>query len=158
VFYTRHIDGPYYFVPFASCYRMIIGMDKNEEIATIFPMLNQSVAAQKGDVLAFDFHREVSISHGMKQSGIGWGVWGWGGGGVDGGGGGCTPFVIPSTERICVEVLALGWTCACSCLDSQKKQASTPNGHASEARAAYSSVVLALCVLCVHGSEHVTGL
>jgi hypothetical protein len=59
VFYTRHIDGPYYFVPFASCYRMIIGMDKNEEIATIFPMLNQSVAAQKGDVLAFDFHREV---------------------------------------------------------------------------------------------------
>jgi len=21
VFYTRHIDGPYYFVPFASCFR-----------------------------------------------------------------------------------------------------------------------------------------
>jgi hypothetical protein len=27
VFYTRHIDGPYYYVPFASCFRMIIGMD-----------------------------------------------------------------------------------------------------------------------------------
>ena len=41
MFYTRHIDGPYYYVPFASCYRMIIGLDKNEEIATIFPMLSK---------------------------------------------------------------------------------------------------------------------
>ena len=59
VFYTRHIDGPYYFVPFASCYRMIIGLDANEEITTIFPMVPTELAAQNGDVLAFDFHREV---------------------------------------------------------------------------------------------------
>mmetsp|Transcript_20091 Transcript_20091/g.42135 ORF Transcript_20091/g.42135 Transcript_20091/m.42135 type:complete len:668 (-) Transcript_20091:106-2109(-) len=68
VFYTRHIDGPYYFVPFASCFRMIIGMDKNEEISTIFPMVPQGVAAQKGDVLAFDFHREVHYIR--KQEGV----------------------------------------------------------------------------------------
>ena len=59
VFYTRHIDGPYYFVPFASCYRMIIGLDANEEITTKFPMVPTELAAQNGDVLAFDFHREV---------------------------------------------------------------------------------------------------
>jgi isoprenylcysteine carboxyl methyltransferase (ICMT) family protein YpbQ len=59
VFYTRHIDGPYYFVPFASCYRMIIGLDANEEITTKFPMVPTELAAQNGDVLAFDFHREI---------------------------------------------------------------------------------------------------
>lgn len=68
VFYTKHIDGPYYFVPFASCFRMIVGMDKNEEIATIFPMVPKEVAAQKGDVLAFDFHREVHYI--KKQEGV----------------------------------------------------------------------------------------
>jgi hypothetical protein len=41
VFYTRHLDGPYYYVPFASCYLMIVGLDKNEEISTIFPMLGK---------------------------------------------------------------------------------------------------------------------
>jgi len=58
VFYTRHIDGPYYYIPFASTFRMIIGMDANEEISTIFDMVPMEHAAQKGDVLAFDFHRE----------------------------------------------------------------------------------------------------
>uniref|UniRef100_A0A7S0Z2X0 phosphatidyl-N-methylethanolamine N-methyltransferase n=1 Tax=Hemiselmis tepida TaxID=464990 RepID=A0A7S0Z2X0_9CRYP len=58
VFYTKHIDGPYYYVPFASCFRMIIGMDANEEITTVFDMVPTEQAAQKGDVLAFDFHRE----------------------------------------------------------------------------------------------------
>eukprot|EP00287_Rhodomonas_sp_CCMP768_P006572 CAMPEP_0196737946 /NCGR_PEP_ID=MMETSP1091-20130531/15505_1 /TAXON_ID=302021 /ORGANISM="Rhodomonas sp., Strain CCMP768" /LENGTH=672 /DNA_ID=CAMNT_0042081869 /DNA_START=35 /DNA_END=2053 /DNA_ORIENTATION=+ len=59
VFYTRHIDGPYYFVPFASCFRMIIGLDENEAITTKFPMVPCENAAKTGDVLAFDFHREV---------------------------------------------------------------------------------------------------
>merc|ERR1711966_448748 len=59
VFYTRHIDGPYYYVPFASCFRMIIGLDANEAITTKFPMVPTECAAQNGDVLAFDFHREV---------------------------------------------------------------------------------------------------
>jgi hypothetical protein len=68
VFYTRHIDGPYYFVPFASCYRMIIGLDANEEITTKFPMVPTELAAQNGDVLAFDFHREVHYIE--KNSGV----------------------------------------------------------------------------------------
>jgi len=59
VFYTRHIDGPYYYIPFSSCFRMIIGLDANEEITTKFPLVPTELAAQNGDVLAFDFHREV---------------------------------------------------------------------------------------------------
>jgi hypothetical protein len=38
---------------------MIIGLDANEAITTKFPMVPTELAAQKGDVLAFDFHREV---------------------------------------------------------------------------------------------------
>lgn len=59
VFYTRHIDGPYYYIPFASCFRTIIGLDLNKEIVTKFPMIPAGKPCQSGDVLAFDFHREV---------------------------------------------------------------------------------------------------
>lgn len=58
VFFTKHIDGPYYYIPFASCYRLIIGMDNNEEIKTIFNMNPFEITLHKGDVVAFDFHRE----------------------------------------------------------------------------------------------------
>jgi hypothetical protein len=46
-------------VPFVLYYRIIIGLDANEEITTKFPMVPTEIAAQNGDVLAFDFHREV---------------------------------------------------------------------------------------------------
>ena len=89
VFYTKHIDGPYYYVPFASQFRMIIGTDENQEITTKwdcilghplamqhclwldtmsnltlmphirFPMVPTECAAQTGDVLTFDFHRYI---------------------------------------------------------------------------------------------------
>jgi hypothetical protein len=58
IFYTRHIDGPYFWIPFASCYRVIIGLDHNDEIITVFNMIPQEFTIQKGDVVAFDFHRE----------------------------------------------------------------------------------------------------
>ena len=59
VFYTRHVDGPWGFIPFVSVFRCIVGMDKNMMITTHFPLANISVNACEGDVLAFDFNREV---------------------------------------------------------------------------------------------------
>ena len=59
VFYTRHVDGPWGFVPFVSIYRCIVGMDKNEMITTHFPLADLEHNACEGDVLAFDFNREV---------------------------------------------------------------------------------------------------
>jgi len=59
VFYTRHVDGPWGFVPFVSVYRCIVGMDKNMMITTHFPLAKVSRNACEGDVLAFDFNREV---------------------------------------------------------------------------------------------------
>lgn len=68
IFYTRHIDGPYFYIPFASCYRVIIGLDKNDEITTVFNMIPQEFTIQKGDVVAFDFHRECHYI--VKNQGI----------------------------------------------------------------------------------------
>lgn len=59
VFYSRHVDGPFALVPFVSVYRCIVGMDKNLQITTHFPLANINVNACEGDVLAFDFNREV---------------------------------------------------------------------------------------------------
>ncbi|RYG69238.1 hypothetical protein EON64_03190 [archaeon] len=40
-------------------YRCIVGMDRNNMIATHFPLAHLSHKACTGDVLAFDFNREV---------------------------------------------------------------------------------------------------
>jgi hypothetical protein len=58
IFYTKHIDGPYYLFPFASCYRLIIGLDDNSNVVTCFNMIPENKIVKKGDVVAFDFHRE----------------------------------------------------------------------------------------------------
>jgi hypothetical protein len=59
VFYSRHVDGPFGLIPFASVYRCIVGMDTNHLTTTHFPLANVDVNACEGDVLAFDFNREV---------------------------------------------------------------------------------------------------
>jgi hypothetical protein len=59
VFFSRHVDGPFGFVSFVSVYRCIIGMDRNLQFTTHFPLAGLSVNACEGDVLAFDFNREV---------------------------------------------------------------------------------------------------
>jgi len=58
VFYTKHIDGPYGMVPFASLYRCIMATDANTQVSTIYPSTGQLITAADGDCIAFDFHRE----------------------------------------------------------------------------------------------------
>ena len=58
IFYTRHIDGPYFLFPFASCYRIILGLDDNSDVVTCFNMIPQDTIVKKGDAVAFDYHRE----------------------------------------------------------------------------------------------------
>jgi hypothetical protein len=58
IFYTRHIDGPFYYIPFASCYRVIIGLDDNRDIMTVFNIIPETYIIKTGDVVAFDFNRE----------------------------------------------------------------------------------------------------
>ena len=65
VFYTHHIDGPYYYFPLASCYRTIIALDDNEEIKTIFPLVPYEKTLKTGELVSFDYHRE---SHFIKKN------------------------------------------------------------------------------------------
>ena len=58
IFYTRHIDGPFFYIPFASCYRVIVGIDDNKDIMTIFNMTQETYIIKTGDVVGFDFNRE----------------------------------------------------------------------------------------------------
>lgn len=59
IFYSKHVDGPLGFIPFVSVYRCIVGMDKNLSTSTHFPMKPLSKNACEGEVLAFDFNREI---------------------------------------------------------------------------------------------------
>jgi hypothetical protein len=58
IFYTRHIDGPFFYIPFASCYRVIVGLDDNRDIMTIFNIIPETYIIKTGDVVGFDFNRE----------------------------------------------------------------------------------------------------
>eukprot|EP01041_Mallomonas_annulata_P007448 gene7448-15233_t len=59
IFYTKHVDGPWGLIPFVSVFRCIVGMDRNYMTETHFPMVKDSVFACEGDVVGFDFNREV---------------------------------------------------------------------------------------------------
>lgn len=56
--YTRHIDGPYFYIPFASCYSVIVCLDNDDRISTVFNMIPDVYTLKKCDVVAYDFHRE----------------------------------------------------------------------------------------------------
>jgi hypothetical protein len=56
--YTRHICGPFFYIPFASCYRVIIGIDDNKDIMTVFNLTSEKYIIKCGDVVGFDFNRE----------------------------------------------------------------------------------------------------
>jgi len=87
VFYQNHVDGPYGLFPLVHVYRSMIGCTPNEQIETIFPMAgrhirhspekgyslggNEGVALTTGEMISFDFHREMHrIAHvpGAKEN------------------------------------------------------------------------------------------
>jgi hypothetical protein len=57
-FGRRHINGPFFSIPFASCYQIIVGLDDNRNILTVFHLTPESYIIKTGDVVGFDFHRE----------------------------------------------------------------------------------------------------
>jgi hypothetical protein len=56
--YARHISGPFFYMPFASCYSIIIGIDDNKELMTVFNLTSEKYIIKSGDVVGYDFHRE----------------------------------------------------------------------------------------------------
>lgn len=71
VFFSRHVDGPFGFVPFVSVYRCIVGLDRNMMYTTHYPLAGISVNACEGDLIAFDFNREVHyITYDEKKKSV----------------------------------------------------------------------------------------
>ncbi|CAA0118189.1 Uncharacterised protein [BD1-7 clade bacterium] len=66
VFPMPHTDGPYAVYPGASVYRCLVAVGPNQQVTTHFPMSHADFDAaddayclQTGDVLGFDYHREL---------------------------------------------------------------------------------------------------
>lgn len=62
VFFMNHIDGPFYlFFPFCRVYRCIFAINENKRISTKFPSIDKKYTLTTGDIVAFDFNREIHI-------------------------------------------------------------------------------------------------
>mmetsp|Transcript_58075 Transcript_58075/g.141951 ORF Transcript_58075/g.141951 Transcript_58075/m.141951 type:complete len:618 (-) Transcript_58075:248-2101(-) len=61
VFYTPHTDGPYWWLPGASLYRVLVGVTENSMIRTRFNLQHDSKDAVVNlyDTLGFDYNREL---------------------------------------------------------------------------------------------------
>uniref|UniRef100_A0A0G4FVB1 phosphatidyl-N-methylethanolamine N-methyltransferase n=1 Tax=Chromera velia CCMP2878 TaxID=1169474 RepID=A0A0G4FVB1_9ALVE len=59
VFYMKHIDGPYAIFPFCSVYRAMLACNTNNQIETHFPGLPGMNVLSDGDIMGFDFNREL---------------------------------------------------------------------------------------------------
>lgn len=61
VFYTPHEDGPFWFLPFSSCYRVLVGLTPNEMVRTRFNLQHESQdqVLDMYNVVGFDYNREL---------------------------------------------------------------------------------------------------
>lgn len=59
VFYSKHIDGPFYLFPFCSVKRVILALNVNENISTVFPEFDLTYTLSKHEFVSFDFNRDI---------------------------------------------------------------------------------------------------
>jgi hypothetical protein len=61
VFYTPHTDGPYWFLPGCSLYRVLVGVTPNQMVRTRFSLQHESQnqIVDMYSVLGFDYSREL---------------------------------------------------------------------------------------------------
>mmetsp|Transcript_15134 Transcript_15134/g.23026 ORF Transcript_15134/g.23026 Transcript_15134/m.23026 type:complete len:604 (+) Transcript_15134:215-2026(+) len=68
VFYTPHVDGPWWFLPGASLYRVLVGLTPNTMVVTRFNLQypTYDTTNDKYECLGFDYNREL---HWIENSG-----------------------------------------------------------------------------------------
>lgn len=76
VFYTPHVDGPFAVWPGASVYRSLVGVTVNSQVETLFvhPTVDakpRTFTLTKGEILAFDFNRELHFIRRKPDTGDG---------------------------------------------------------------------------------------
>jgi len=61
VFYMNHVDGPYGIFPFCHVYRCMCAVSPNQLINTAFPMKPTDRTLTTGNMIGFDFNREIHL-------------------------------------------------------------------------------------------------
>ena len=61
VFYMEHCDGPWAVYPFCFLYRCMLAVNENVKVETIFTHEGSRSCLSDGDVVGFDFHREIHV-------------------------------------------------------------------------------------------------
>jgi hypothetical protein len=61
VFYMEHCDGPWSVYPWCFVYRCMVAVNENKQVETVFPMEGSGSCLSDGDVVGFDYHREIHI-------------------------------------------------------------------------------------------------
>lgn len=59
VFETPHIDGPFFWLPYAKIYRCLIGIQGCSNVTTVFPSENREFIIDTNSFLAFDFNSDI---------------------------------------------------------------------------------------------------
>lgn len=68
VFFSKHIDGPFGLLPFIHVNRTLIAINKNNFVKTNFPIEKVSYILDKGEVVSFDFNREIHYIDLIKEN------------------------------------------------------------------------------------------
>jgi hypothetical protein len=59
VFETKHIDGPFYLLPWCKVVRTIVAVQGNSSIITEFPKLSKSMILLRNEFLIFDYNSDI---------------------------------------------------------------------------------------------------
>jgi hypothetical protein len=59
VFETPHIDGLFAWLPWCIVYRVIVSIQGNRHVDTVFPLSQHKYTLETGDYVAFDYNRSI---------------------------------------------------------------------------------------------------
>ena len=61
VFYTQHCDGPWSVWPWCHVYRVMLAVNENVQVETLFTMERGGGCLSDGDAVGFDYNREIHV-------------------------------------------------------------------------------------------------
>ena len=59
VFVTDHVDGPFFFLPYCTVFRCILGVTSNTTVFTQFPTDGSIMLLYQNEFVAFDYNRDI---------------------------------------------------------------------------------------------------
>ena len=62
--YPQHCDGPWSVYPFCHVYRVMLAVNENVQVETIFTMQKSGGCLSDGDAAGFDYNREIHVISG----------------------------------------------------------------------------------------------